>query len=140
MADSTEADGRQPSSGIVAPDLLSCEVQGFGLLWLKYADGVEGRVDMLNVLELGAFALLRNPERFAAVRRESHALVWPCGVRMDADILYADLRARGCAPRLRPIDADPDFFRFMVQALQLYADGHVARQIAGKRPRRRRGA
>lgn len=80
------------------PRLVTCEVNGCYCLWLRFADGVEGRVDFLNLLELGAFSTLRNPDRFAEAQMQDKAVTWPSGVRVDAGALYTALLSQGCKP------------------------------------------
>ena len=72
-------------------------VAPYGLL-LRYADGVEGVVDLTD--ELGSlltgplFEPLHDPDYFALVRLdEDGAPAWPNGLDLAPDALYGDLKA-----------------------------------------------
>lgn len=71
-------------------------------LRLRYADGVEGVVDLAD--ELGSlltgplFEPLHDPAYFALVRLdEDGAPSWPNGLDLAPDALYADLKAASVA-------------------------------------------
>lgn len=139
-------------------NLVSCAVDGYAALWIEYADGVAGRVDLMNVLELSSFRMLRDFERFSEVRVRAGAVVWPCGVQLDSGVLYMDLVARGCKPRPRcvpgpmsqeqlvAIAGDKPFLRFRRALLRaVMSDDLDAKSKSSARPGRvkkagRRGA
>jgi hypothetical protein len=61
-------------------------------LYLRFADGVEGEVDLDGIVHWeGIFASLRDPTRFAQVRVDADlgTVVWPNGADLDPDVLYA---------------------------------------------------
>lgn len=133
------------------PWLVACAPHGMGL-WLQYSDGVEGRVDLFSLLELPAFRALRRPESFQQVRLGQHGEVsWPCGIRLDKDILYADLIARGCKPKPRCVPApmsqgemaaiagDPGYLSFRRALLSTALGPRLGpkRQSAARRGRRK---
>jgi hypothetical protein len=93
---------------------------------LRFADGLEGTVSCEGLLDIGAFRLWRDVREFARVHVElgGRAITWAAGVRLDPEILYQDIVARGGKPPRSPRRSDPAFERFMVRALE--------------RPRRRR--
>ena len=65
-------------------------------IWLKYADGVEGEVDLSDLAGRGVFQAWSNREVFQAVQvDESGALTWPCEIDLCPDALY--LRLTGYA-------------------------------------------
>lgn len=65
-------------------------------LWLKYADGVEGEVDLSDLAGRGVFQAWSNREVFQAVQvDESGALTWPGEIDLCPDALY--LRPTGQA-------------------------------------------
>ncbi len=64
-------------------------------LWLRFADELEGVVDLADVFESGGvFERLRDPDEFAKERVESEfgTVEWPGNVDLDPDGLYARLR------------------------------------------------
>lgn len=80
------------------PRVVSCKAKPGHKLWLQFSDGLEGNVYLGNLLEIGAFKQLRDAHVFltARINEETGAIVWPgAGVRLDPDILYADLAAHG---------------------------------------------
>lgn len=61
-------------------------------LYLRFADGVEGEVDLSGLIRWeGVFAPLQDPARFAEVRVDAElgTVVWPNGADLDPDVLYA---------------------------------------------------
>jgi hypothetical protein len=82
-----------------APHVTGCKASPDYTLWLRFSDGVEGTVDLGNLLDTGAFSLWRDVRRFLEARAERHscAIIWPAGVRLDAEVLRWDILARaGC--------------------------------------------
>lgn len=64
-------------------------------LWLKYADGIEGEVDLGDLAGRGVFQAWPNREVFRAVRvDESDALVWPGEIDLCPDALYPRLTGK----------------------------------------------
>jgi hypothetical protein len=64
---------------------------------LRFADGLEGEVDLDTVIRWeGLFAPLAANERFAEVRvdPELGTIVWPNGADIDPDVLYAAVKGR----------------------------------------------
>lgn len=71
-------------------------VQGYRL-WLRYADGVEGEVDLSDLAGRGVFAAWNERGFFESVRiDESGALVWGDDLDVCPDALY--LRITGKTP------------------------------------------
>ena len=61
-------------------------------VWLRFADGREGVVDLGELFSKGGvFEPLRDPAEFAKVRvdSETETIVWPGDVDLDPDGLYA---------------------------------------------------
>jgi hypothetical protein len=66
-------------------------------LYLRFADGVEGEIDLDTIVRWeGVFAPLADPERFAEVRvnPDLGTIVWPNGADVDPDVLYAAVTSR----------------------------------------------
>jgi hypothetical protein len=110
---------------------IACRAEAGYNLWLKFGDGLEGTIFVGNLLEIGAFQLWRDVREFEKVSVDpgTASVTWEGGVRLDSDVLRADLESRGFLPPPRPMDTDPAFLRFMIQAVRLAADTLVAHSI-----------
>ncbi|HUY98545.1 MAG TPA: DUF2442 domain-containing protein [Verrucomicrobiae bacterium] len=76
------------------PRLVSVEPAASYRLRLRFADGVEGIVDLSGDLWGAIFAPLTDPAYFAQVRLgEDSAPVWPHGLDLAPDALYEELTA-----------------------------------------------
>ena len=64
-------------------------------VWLRYADGAEGTVDLSGELSGPMFEPLRDRAVFSQLRLhpELHTLVWPNGADLAPEFLRANLRA-----------------------------------------------
>ena len=80
-------------------------------LWLKYADGTEGEVDLSDLAGRGVFRAWSDRKVFSAVSvDESGAIVWPGEIDLCPDALYLRLTgktAEDVFPALKttPVDA-----------------------------------
>ena len=63
-------------------------------LWLRFADGAEGEVDLANELDGEVFAPLQDLEYFQtfSLHPELHTLVWPNGADFAPEFLRNALR------------------------------------------------
>ena len=72
-------------------------------IWLKYADGVEGEVDLSGLVGKGVFCLWDDPNAFETVSiGESGQIRWGDQVDLCADALYMQLTGKS------PEDVFPD--------------------------------
>ena len=81
----------------VLVDVTEVRPVGEHRLFLRFADGVEGEVDLDSLVKWeGIFAPLQDPERFAEVRVNSDlgTIVWPNGADLDPDVLYSLVTGR----------------------------------------------
>ncbi|MGH7468094.1 MAG: DUF2442 domain-containing protein [Longimicrobiales bacterium] len=62
-------------------------------VWIRFEDGVEGEVDLSDLVGRGVFASWNDPARFAKVRvdEQSGTLSWPDGLDVAPDTLYREL-------------------------------------------------
>ena len=70
---------------------------GYGL-WVVFADGTSGRVDMSRLLLSGAsgvFEPLRDPRHFEQVGIVLGAVTWPSGLDLAPDAMYDALKTNG---------------------------------------------
>jgi Protein of unknown function (DUF2442) len=73
-------------------DIISVQVRHPHQLHLRFEDGMEGTVDLTQIIEFsGVFAPLRDPDYFATVRvdPEIGTIVWNNGADLDPDVLYS---------------------------------------------------
>lgn len=61
---------------------------------VRFADGIEGEIDLANELEGPVFLPLRDRDYFRQFRvdPELHALVWPNGADFAPEFLYSRVR------------------------------------------------
>ena len=76
--------------------ITACKAEEDYKLWLRFEDGLEGSVFLGNLLEIGAFQLWRDVREFekVSVDPETATVTWEGGIRLDADILYHDVKAK----------------------------------------------
>lgn len=80
--------------------ITECRAEEDYKLWLRFEDGLEGRVFLGNLLEIGAFQLWRDVREFekVSVDPETATVTWEGGIRLDPDILYHDVASRTTNP------------------------------------------
>ena len=76
--------------------ITACKAEDDYKLWLRFEDGLEGRVFLGNLLEIGAFQLWRDVREFekVSVDPETATVTWEGGIRLDPDVLYHDVASR----------------------------------------------
>ena len=76
--------------------VTACKAEDDYRLWLRFEDGVEGRVFLGNLLEIGAFQLWRDVREFAKVSVDTATatVTWEGGIRLDPDVLYQGVLER----------------------------------------------
>jgi len=62
---------------------------------IRFSDGVEGEVNLSDLVGKGVFALWNDPAQFARVTvdPQTHTLTWPGGIDICPDTLYQDVMA-----------------------------------------------
>ena len=62
---------------------------------IRFSDGVEGEVNLSDLVGKGVFALWNDPAQFAKVTvdPQTHTLTWPGGIDICPDTLYQDVMA-----------------------------------------------
>jgi hypothetical protein len=73
-----------------------CRAETDYSLWLLFDDGLEGRVYLGDLVEIGDFSAWRDVERFleVSVDPDTGAVQWDGGIRLDPGALYKDLASR----------------------------------------------
>jgi len=75
-------------------DITAVRALGGYRLYLEFEDGVEGEINLAEIVEFrGIFLPLRDPEEVAKVRvdPELGTICWPNGADLDPDVLHARL-------------------------------------------------
>lgn len=113
--------------------VTACRAEPGHNLWLRFADGIEGRVFLGNLIGIGAFTMWRYPGQFEKVRvgDGGRTVVWDAGIRLDGEILHFELTTRPAdCTQAAASDvflefaakfgrrADHDFQRFMTRVLE----------------------
>lgn len=70
------------------------------MLWLKFDDGVEGRVYLGDLMATAAYGAKLDEQEFfkVVVDPVSQAVMWEAGVHLDPDVLYRNLASQVSAP------------------------------------------
>jgi len=68
-------------------------------LWLKFDDGVEGRVYLADLVNTSTFGALSSIERFARVAIDpiANVITWEGGINIDPEALYRDIMSNSHA-------------------------------------------
>ena len=66
-------------------------------LWVKFENGIEGEVDLSNLVGKGVFKAWRDPGAFEQVYVDDDACTaaWPGGLDLAPDALYRDIAGVG---------------------------------------------
>ncbi len=75
-------------------------------LWLQFADGVEGQVDLSDLVGQGVFTLWNDENEFFKARASRSAIIWNDEVDVDAASLYMELtnkKPEDIFPKLREL-------------------------------------
>jgi hypothetical protein len=78
----------------LTPDITEATVIRYGVLRLRFADGLSGEVEVLDRMRGPVFDRARTPEGFAEVTvdPETGTVVWPGGADPAPDTLYERVR------------------------------------------------
>lgn len=68
-------------------------------LWLRFDDGLEGRLYLGELVETTTYGVLSDAEMFGRVAIDpvSNAVTWGGGINLDPDMLYRDLVSKAAA-------------------------------------------
>lgn len=80
------------------PQVVSASHAGAYIVHLRFADGIEGNVDLEPELYGTLFEPLKDRKLFEqfAVHPDFHTLCWPNGADIAPEFLYEKTRASGC--------------------------------------------
>lgn len=70
------------------------------MLWIKFDDGMEGRVYLGHLMNTEAYGAQLDEKEFFKVTIDplSRAVTWEGGVHLDADVLYRNLASQASTP------------------------------------------
>lgn len=66
-------------------------VEGY-TLHIKFQDGLEGDIDLSDLVSGGIFKVLQNKELFSKAYSNGYSLAWSEELEIDADTLYFDIK------------------------------------------------
>ena len=78
------------------PRVIDARHAGGHRVWLRFADGLTGEIDLSNELWGGVFEPLKDPTEFAKLRvdPELDTIVWPTGADLSPQWLYDQIKAQ----------------------------------------------
>jgi hypothetical protein len=85
-------------------DIVEARARNEFRLWVKFEDGLEGEVDLSDLVGRGVFKRWKeNPSEFArvSVDADSGTVVWPGGLDVAPDALYEEILGDTSATRAR---------------------------------------
>lgn len=70
--------------------VIEAKLAGHGRLWLRFADGAAGELDVIDRLRGPVFEIARTEAGFAQVSidPEGHTVCWPGGADLAPDVLH----------------------------------------------------
>lgn len=76
--------------------LTACRAESNYTLWLRFDDGVEGRVYLGDLVGIGIFKAWKDVEVFNQVSIDpvSRTISWEGGIDLDPEVLYQDLASQ----------------------------------------------
>ncbi|HXF66390.1 MAG TPA: DUF2442 domain-containing protein [Burkholderiales bacterium] len=79
--------------------ILECRAEGNYTLWLRFDDGLEGRVYLGDLVATQSYGALTDEDIFSRVAIDpvSNAVTWSGGIKLDPEVLYRDLASKAQA-------------------------------------------
>ena len=76
--------------------ITECRAEGNYTLWLKFDDGLEGRVYLGDLVMTKSYRAISDEETFnrVAIDPVSNAVTWVGGINLDPEMLYRDLATK----------------------------------------------
>jgi hypothetical protein len=87
---------RDASRRMGARTVMELRAEQDYMLWLRFDDGLEGRVYLGELMGTEAFGARVNERDFFKVRVDpvSRAVIWETGVHIDPDVLYRNIASQ----------------------------------------------
>ena len=79
--------------------VMELRAEGNYTLWLRFDDGLEGRVYLGDLVNTQAFQHMTTEDEFnrVAIDPVSNAVTWEGGINIDPDVLYRDVWSKAQA-------------------------------------------
>ncbi len=76
--------------------ITECRAEENYTLWLRFADGLEGRVYLGDIVRTQYFRMLGDIETFNRVEVDlvENTVTWEGGIKLDPEALYRDLASK----------------------------------------------
>ena len=76
--------------------LTECRAERGYTLWLRFDDGLEGSVNLGDLVLTESYQAISDEETFARVAIDpvSNAVTWAGGIKLDPEVLYRDLASK----------------------------------------------
>ena len=68
-------------------------------LYIKFEDGVEGAVNLSDLVEKGVFQTLKQPSVFSTAYSTGASVAWSDDLEIDSDYLYLEITGKTVVPR-----------------------------------------
>lgn len=80
--------------------ITECRAEGNYTLWLRFDDGLEGRVYLGDLVLTKTYRAISDEQTFSRVAIDpvSNAVTWGGGIILDPEVLYRDLASKAQAP------------------------------------------
>ncbi len=81
--------------------ITECRAEGNYTLWLRFDDGLEGSVNLGDLVLTESYRAISDEETFSRVEIDpiSNAVTWGGGIKLDPEMLYRDLASKTHAAR-----------------------------------------
>jgi hypothetical protein len=79
--------------------ITECRAEDNYTLWLKFDDGLEGSVNLGDLVLTESYLAISDAETFSRVAIDpvSNAVTWSGGIKLDPEVLYRDLASKALA-------------------------------------------
>jgi uncharacterized protein DUF2442 len=79
--------------------ITECRAESNYTLWLKFDDGLEGSVNLGDLVLTESYLAISDAETFSRVAIDpvSNAVTWSGGIKLDPEVLYRDLASKAHA-------------------------------------------
>ena len=76
--------------------ITECRAESGYTLWLRFDDGLEGSVNLGDLVLTESYLAISDEETFSRVAIDpiSNAVTWSGGIKLDPEVLYRDLASR----------------------------------------------
>lgn len=76
-------------------DVVEARVLEHGCIYVKFADGIEGKVQFNDSAYRGVFEKLRDPSEFNKIRLNGYFITWPGELDLAPDAMHEAIKQKG---------------------------------------------